>query len=182
MKIIGIITGVLITILGGYAMCVPLRTFLGIGWLLGIIMLVSGIEILVLEFSKKKKDAWQILIGVLETIGGGFLLFSGIQRMITDVMVVYIIGIVITFYGAFQIISVCKEYKEAKGNSILKIILGVLSVIAGILVLSHPFITMVSVGYLIAASLFFQGINTIVVAAGFSNSKKAAENAQTDGK
>lgn len=175
MKIIGIIMGVLTTILGGYAMCVPVRTFLGIGWLLGVIMLVSGVEMLILGFNKRKKDVGQILLGVLEVIAGGFLLFSGIQRALTDILVAYIIGAFIVFYGVFQIVSACKKYKEAKGNSIFKIILGVLSVIAGVLALSHPLMTMVSVGYLIAASLIFQGINTIVVAAGFSNSKETEE-------
>lgn len=174
MKIVGIITGVLMSILGVYAMCVPIRTFLGIGWLLGALLLVNGIEMIVLEFGKAKKNVWQIVLGVLGIIAGMILLFNGMQRALTDVMVVYTVGIFIIFYGVFHIIAACKKYKEAKGSSIFKIVCGVLSVIAGVLSIGHPLLTMISVGYLIAITLIFQGVDMVILALAFG--RKTSEN------
>lgn len=160
-------------ILGVYAMCVPVRTFLGIGWLLGALVLVNGIELLIMGFSGKKKSIGQIILGALEAIGGIILLFSGIQRVLTDVMVAYLIGFFIIIYGVYQIVSACKKYKDAKGSSILNIICGVLSVIVGTLSVGHPIMTMVSVGYLIAIALIFRGIDMIVLAVTFGKKKSA---------
>lgn len=163
MKVLGIITGILMGILGVYAMCVPVRTFMGIGWALGFVLLMNGVEMIVMGFTQKKKQVGQIVIGVLESLAGCFLLFSGIQRVLTDVMVAYIVGIAVLVYGIYLIVAGVQKLKEEKGSSILKIVGGVFGVIIGILSVAHPIVTMISVGYLIAAALIMQGINLIIL-------------------
>ena len=54
MKIFAIITGILTAILGCFAISLPLRVFLGIGWILGALVLVNGITGAITAFSKKK--------------------------------------------------------------------------------------------------------------------------------
>ena len=47
-KIITLITGILTVLLGFYAVVRPMRTFLAIGWILGMLLLVNGIELVIL--------------------------------------------------------------------------------------------------------------------------------------
>ena len=47
-KTITLITGIMTVLLGFYAVVQPMRTFLAIGWILGMLLLVNGIELVVL--------------------------------------------------------------------------------------------------------------------------------------
>ena len=128
LKIIILITGILTVLLGIYTLVRPMRTFLSIGWILGILLFVNGIELVALSLSKEKKEIGACILGVLEGLAGLVLLFSGIQRFITDVMAAYMVGAVILIYGIFQIVGGIKTYSTSKGKGILSIICGILSV------------------------------------------------------
>ena len=138
-KIITMITGILTVLLGFYAVVRPMRTFLAIGWILG----------------------------VLEGLGGIILLFSGVQRFLTDIMATYLVGASVLVYGIFQIVAGVKKFKDSKGKAILAIVCGVLSIIVSIIAFTHPVLTMFSVGYMIAFAVLMQGINMIVLAVNF---------------
>lgn len=158
------ITGILTVLLGVYAVLRPMRTFLAIGWILGTLLLVNGIELLILALSKEKKEIGTCILGVVEGLAGIILLFSGLQRFLTDIMAAYLVGASILIYGIFQIIRGVKSLKVSKGKGILAIVCGVLSVIVSIMAINHPVMTMFSVGYMIAFSVLMQGINMIVLA------------------
>lgn len=163
-RIVMIITGILTVLLGIYAVVRPFRTFLSIGWLLGALLLINGIELVILSLSKEKKDMGGCILGILEGIGGAFLLFSGIQRFLTDIAVIYLVAGCILVYGIFQIVGGAKVLKVSKGKGILGIVCGVLSIIITLMVCNHPLLTMISMGYIIAFSILMQGINMIVAA------------------
>ena len=54
MHIITWITGILTVLLGFYAVVRPMRTFLAIGWILGTLLLVNGIELVILSPKMKQ--------------------------------------------------------------------------------------------------------------------------------
>ena len=170
-KIIILITGILTVLLGIYTLVRPMRTFLSIGWILGILLFVNGIELVALSLSKEKKEIGACILGVLEGLAGLVLLFSGIQRFITDVMAAYMVGAVILIYGIFQIVGGIKTYSTSKGKGILSIICGILSVIVSIVSFTHPVLTMISAGYMIAFSVLMQGINMIVLGINFGKAE-----------
>ena len=160
-KIITMITGILTVLLGFYAVVRPMRTFLAIGWILGMLLFV------ILSLSKEKKDIGGCILGVLEGLGGIILLFSGVQRFLTDIMATYLVGASVLIYGIFQIVAGVKKFKDSKGKAILAIVCGVLSIIVSIIAFTHPVLTMFSVGYMIAFAVLMQGINMIVLAVNF---------------
>lgn len=170
-KIVAMITGVLTVLLGIYTIVRPLRTFLSVGWILGVLLLVNGIELVVISMSKEKKKIGAIVLGVLEAIGGLILLFSGVQRILTDITAAYLVGLCILVYGIYQIINGTKIYKESKGKGVLGIICGILSVLISLMSFTHPILTMFSVGYMIAFSILMQGINMIVLAVSIGKNK-----------
>lgn len=163
MKALGIITGVLTGLIGLYAMFVPFRTFMGIGWVLGLLLLVNGIESIVEAFKGEKKDIWKCILGILEIVVGMIFAFSGVSRFLTDVFAAYLIGAFVAIYGGVAVWRGVKVFKESKGSGILKIIVGILALIAGIIALIHPAVTMISVGYIIAFSVLIQGINMVIL-------------------
>ena len=57
LKYLTLITGVLTLLLGVYTLVRPMRTFLAIGWILGILLFVNGIELVILSLSKEKKKS-----------------------------------------------------------------------------------------------------------------------------
>ena len=65
MKTVAMITGILTVVLGIYTLVRPLRTFLSIGWILGILLFVNGIELVIVSLSKKKKEIGACILGVL---------------------------------------------------------------------------------------------------------------------
>lgn len=157
-KIITMITGILTVLLGFYAVVRPMRTFLAIGWILGMLLFVNGIELVILSLSKEKKDIGGCILGVLgRTWADIILLFSGVQRFLTDIMATYLVGASVLIYGIFQIVAGVKKFKDSKGKAILAIVCGVLSIIVSIIAFTHPVLTMFSVGYMIAFAVLIAG-------------------------
>lgn len=174
MKTLAIITGILTAILGFLAFTMPLRVFLGLGWILGVLFIINGVELIIGAFTKKT-DIWQCILGVVVSIGGGILLFNTLSRVITDIALAYVAGFVIIAYGINAIVSGVKGMKVSKTAGICGIILGALSVLVGGFSLMHPFVTMISVGYIIATSVVIQGINMIVMAFAVGKIKKSVQ-------
>ncbi len=174
MKVLAIITGILTAILGFVAFGMPLRVFLGLGWLLGALILINGVETIIGAFSGKK-DIWQCILGIIIAIGGGIILFNTVSRVMTDAILAYLAGMVIIAYGISAIVSGCKGWSKSKTMSILGIIVGVLSVLAGLFSVMHPVITMISLGYIIAFNVIMQGVNMVIMAFALDKLKKAAE-------
>lgn len=164
MKTAGIVLGILTALVGVYAFCVPLSVFLGIAWVIAILIVVNGVDAIVDGASGVNKNVGKIVLGSLVTLGGILLFFSGILRFMTDIFMVYLIGGALIVYGVFQIYSGWKTRTVSKGMGIASIVCGVLSVIGGILAFGHPLLTMISVGYIIAFNLIMQGVNMIVIA------------------
>lgn len=78
-------------------------------------------------------------------------------------MIVYLAGIAVIVFGIYQIVNGVKNYQEEKSKSILNIVIGVLSIILGLVLVAHPLFTMVSLGYMIAAVILMQGIDMIIL-------------------
>lgn len=108
MKIFGVILGILTAILGIVACAMPVRTFMGIGWLVGVVLMVCGIQMLITALSGKIKSVAKAVLGVLLAFIGLILLCGTVARVMTDVFVVYLVGATIIIYGIYQIVAAIK--------------------------------------------------------------------------
>lgn len=89
----------------------------------------------------------------------------------------YLAGFVIISYGISAIFAATKTMKESKGMGILGIIAGILSALVGGFSIMHPFVTMISLGYIIAFNVIMQGINMVVMAFAVDKAKNAVKEA-----
>ena len=168
MKAVTIVTGILTAILGFAAMFMPVRMFLALGWLIGIVLMINGVEISVNGFSGKK-NIWQGILGIVVAIGGLILLCDLGARVLTDVMIAAFVGAAIILSGICLIVNAVKNFKNSKGMAVAYIILAILEILAGGFAMMHPLLTMLSVGIIIAVNLLVQGISLTVM--GFSMEK-----------
>lgn len=168
MKAVTIVTGILTAILGFVAMFMPVRIFLTLGWLIGIVLMINGIEMSINGFSGKK-NIWQGILGIIVAIGGLILLFDLGARVFTDVMIAAFVGASIIVSGIYLIVNAIANFKKSKGMAVVYIILAVLEILAGAFAMMHPLLTMLSVGIIIAVNLLMQGIS--LTAVGFSMEK-----------
>ena len=171
-KTLMIITGILTIIFGIIAMCIPFRTFLALGWIFGALLLINGFELVFSGFSSPK-SVFRIILGFLLLMCGSVILFNGAQRLLTDLMLAYFAGGAAIVYGIGMIISGICAMKQSKGYAIFSIIFGVLAIVIGIAAVMHPVITMISIGYIISASMIIQGINMIILSGGESAGSEA---------
>lgn len=165
MKIAGIVLGVIMTILGIYAACVPLEASQIIIWVIAIMIIVNGIESVVDGLSSfPKRNTGKIVLGVLVILAGAFIIFGKFMRLLTNMVFGFVIGGILVLYGIFQIFLGVQTKNISKGAGLVSIICGVISVIGGILAIGHPFFTMALIGYVMAFNLIMQGVNMIVIA------------------
>jgi len=165
MKALGVVSGIIMCILGGCAMAMPFRTFLGIGWLVGALFFVYGIQTAINAMQKEKKDGWTCALGVLAAVLGIWITFSGVQRALTDMTIAYLVGALLIASGVLRLMESAKMFKEwEKKQGVILALCGLLALVVGFFAVGHPIMTMISVGYIIAINLMVQGITMIVAA------------------
>ena len=87
-------------------------------------------------------------------------------------MAAYLVGAIVLIYGIFHIVAGVKICKFSKGKGILSIVCGVLSILISMIALTHPLLTMLSTGYMIAFSILMQGINMVVLGLNFGKTER----------
>lgn len=165
MKVLTIIMGAAMCVLGVCAATMPFRIFLGLGWIVGALFLVNGVTMAINGFKKETKNTWAGVFGIISAILGLWITFSAMQRALTDLMIAYLIGFNLILHGVLHTMEAYKLYKAGeKKSAILLGVCGIVSAIAGILSVGHPIMTMISVGFIIAFNLISQGVSVIMVA------------------
>lgn len=188
MRGFGIIAGILLSILGGYAFFMEIEMFVRLGWLLGVVFIMNGLVLVIPAIREKKKtkepeepvkrkkkkkseepkkkDYTNNILGGI-SIGIGFVIFlSGMTKTVTGVSLVYLVGSCVMFYGWIQLSVLTKEPKkeEQKEGRKTKIVCCVISLIIGALAVCHSFMETVTIDKLVSYNLVMQGVNCVVLA------------------
>lgn len=160
MKIVTIILGVLTTLLGIFCVFRPGVAALSLAWLLGIILIISGLNITINYFGKKEGSGWDAFFGILSIIGGIVLLCNYYGAFFADTVIIYFIMAFVLVSG---IIRVCGAWKmkQKKQPWLGGMIFGILSILIAVVAMFHPLMGMALVGYMVAFTIITQGINTL---------------------
>jgi len=156
------ITGAAAIVLGVLALVWPDKTVAAAAILFGIYFMISGVVRLGLGIFSRGVAAGtrvlNILMGVLLLIGGVIALRNvGLTAVVLLVMVAVVFGLGTIIEGVLTLV----ESGQAR-SKVWAIIFGVLSIVAGILVLTIPFTTAVFLVFFGAVTLIVLGIVQLV--------------------
>ena len=160
-----LLRGILLLILGGYALFRPEMPIGALAQVIGFFVMVDGIlAILAGILGKVPSRLWVIVRGTLATLAGLFvianpLLVSGI----TATVLLYILAFTAILVGLIEIAAAIHDRKEIEGGGWL-VFGGALSVLFGVLVLMAPLSFGLLVVRVLGGYAIFSGVSLIVFA------------------
>jgi uncharacterized membrane protein HdeD (DUF308 family) len=166
--------GVLTAILGGMVLAWPGPSILVAATLFGLYLLVSGIADLFLSFTLPRSAAARVLLfiaGALSVVLA-ILSFRHFGEGYADLLLSLCIGVGFTFLGVSEV-AVAGSLPTLPGRG-WYIVLGIISVIAGVVVLAWPFDSIVLLAIVTGVCLILIGVIQIVQAFQIRKDAKAA--------
>jgi uncharacterized membrane protein HdeD (DUF308 family) len=160
-----LLRGILLLILGSYALLRPGMTIGALAQVIGIFVIVDGgLAILAGIFGEVPSRSWVIVRGVLEILVGLFvfanpLLISGI----TATALLYILAFTAILCGIMEIVAAIQDRKEIDGEGWL-IFGGALTVLFGVFVLMAPLSFGLLVVRVLGGFAIFSGVSLILFA------------------
>jgi len=155
--------GVVAVLFGIAAFIWPGITLWALVALFGAYALVDGIFTLVTAFTRNvdRHRWWALLFEGIAGIGIGILTF--IWPKLTALGLLYLIAFWAILTGVFEIITAIRLRREITGEWLMALI-GVLSILFGVLLVAHPLAGALSVVWLIGAFVFAMGVLWIALA------------------
>ena len=148
----------------------PAFTAFSIAWLLGIVLIVSGINILVNYFGKKEGTGWDVFFGILSLIGGLLMLFNYYSAIFANTVLVYIIAVIILMTGITRI-AASLRLKKLSMSWGWPMVSGILSVLTALIAMINPIAGMLLIDYMLAFLFMIQGINMIFLGISMKSTK-----------
>lgn len=158
-----LLRGILLVILGGYALAQPGLTLLTLTQVIAVFAILDGgIAIAAGIMGAAESRGWTIVRGVLGILAGGFVL--GHPLVVAGfglTVIVLIIAFQTIACGVFEIMVAIRERKQIEGEGWL-ILSGVLALIFGAILLVSPFVSgLIMISILGAFTIVF-GVTLIV--------------------
>ncbi len=168
MRVLSIILGVILIIGGVFCIAYPTATFATLGWLVGILLLISGINGIAAYVTGRKSGGatvWDLVFGILTVVLGVFLLFSPLAVGITDIVLVYLFSIWMVVGGILRIVAGVGVIRKHTGSKawIWMLILGILMILLGIFGFFFPLVNALAMGWMMGFFIIFQGFNLIAM-------------------
>lgn len=165
MKILGIVTGILLTLSGIFCFVHPVLTFANLSWVIGVIVLASGIGSAAAWWNARKtgtSSGWEFAGAILTMIAGLLILCNLCARLFTDMALITLFGVWIIAAGILRIVVSLKLRLPWWGFGLAW---GIVLLVVGLYALVHPVVSLISLGWCVATIFAAQGINLIFAAA-----------------
>lgn len=173
MKVVTIILGVLLAILGIVCIFSPGSTFLATGYLLAILLLVYGI-IGIINVARKYSSPISLFASIPAVIIGVIAVFFPGSAEAFDILLLYLFAAWLVVQGIVNIIMSIRT-RIFNRAWVFELILGIISVIVGGYSFAHPQISAFAIGILVGIYLIEIGISMIVIAAAARNIEDAVD-------
>jgi uncharacterized membrane protein HdeD (DUF308 family) len=138
----------------------PLKTGIVLIWVIGLYWLITGVIYLVSLFWDRRQWGWKLFSGILGVIAGWFLIDAGAgERLATmGFAIVLVLGIQGIIMGIMGLIAAFQGGGWGAG------ILGVISIVIGVLLLGNMYAAAVVLPWGIGLFMIIGGIFAIVAA------------------
>ncbi len=151
--------GIIIAVLSVIIILHPITGFLSIIWLVGILLLIIGIEMIVSHIVTPHRSRFAgvslgIAVIILAIISIGF-------PLIASIIVISLLGFALLFSGISKIIHGISNKQDKKWRRGFSIAAGTFSIVLAVLILLFPLIGIVFAGFLIGIALLVTGFQMI---------------------
>jgi uncharacterized membrane protein HdeD (DUF308 family) len=161
--------GIIAVIIGGLFLKNPYMTLLASIVFLGIYWFVGGIFTLIMVFVDKTNWGWKIFFSIISIIAGLVILAHPIYSfLILPAFFVIFVGFWALFVGCANL------YQGFAAKDLGAGVLGVISLIFGILLLVYPYMAAAMIPYLFGGFALVGGIAAIAVSFSVRGEQKAA--------
>lgn len=168
MKTLTIISGILLAVAGVAMLFSPGMALFSIGWLVGVLLLVYGIS-LIANYAVLHKlglmDGGDLFLGIVTAVLGVFLLFNQPARFLTEMMIVYMLGIWMVVGGILRIVRSIRMRSVPGSMWGWTLALGILMIVLGVIAFAHPVISLFAVTIIVAMDVLIAGIDLISLGA-----------------
>ena len=158
-----LLRGILLIVLGGYALYRPGMTLVALTQVLAAFAIIDGMLAIVagiMGVTESRK--WTIARGLLGILAGIFVLANSLLvSLIAGVTIVLVLAFQAIASGVFEIIVAIRERKQIEGEGWL-ILSGIFGVLFGGILLSAPFASLVTLVWVIGFFAIFFGVVLIV--------------------
>ncbi len=163
-KVLGVILGLVCFVGGIYCLFTPGLTFLSIGWIAPVALIVAGVGAIVKFFTSASKGlaTLDIIWGLVAIALGVIFLFFPEARAALDFAMIYIFAGWVLVAGILRIVASVKMAKAKESLWGIPLAVGILLVVLGGYSFFHPMASLFAIGYLIALWLIMGGINIVV--------------------
>lgn len=171
-----LVRGIIMILLGIILLAWPMATLTTLLMFMGAWWLVDGITTIVKSIKGRKELevwGWGIFTGILGAIAGIIVLsHPALSAILTTSFFVWFLGIAAAIYGINGIVTGIRLRKEVEGEWSM-LLGGVFSIIFGIILLTSPFIAVLTMIKIMGVVALIGGIAIVIVA--YSVRKKAKQ-------
>lgn len=159
MKRFSFLAGIIATLIGLFIFIHPFTTTAMIGWIIAIIIFLSGFTSLMMFSSSFTRSPWYLLQGILSIIFGIILLSSSVMSLSSAVMTIaaywFLISGILRLIGGFQM----RKAGFYDANRFLSS--AVIAILIGLFLLFNPTLSAIFVGRLAGLLLMAVGVSGI---------------------
>ena len=158
--------GILLVIVGILMFTQPGTTLLSLLWFMGIYWIVDGLFSLIegVRGHSEKSRIWMFISGIVSILAGGFILGNPlVAGLISGSFLTYLIGFTVIISGLMMIFA-GREKDGARQWSVWGLIMGILYVLFGLFVITHPLVTLASLVWIFSIWAIVAGVVAVVMA------------------
>ena len=174
-KFLTLILGIFIVICGFYCLFTPDDTYLMLGYVVGISMVLDAIGGFIIWGAAKKAgiaDGWMLIGAILSAVFGFFILNDEALQLSIDAFIAYYIAIWLVVRGIFVITrawSIRRVHKNWNTMILgtrwyLPLCIGILMCLFGVLCCYKPLVMASTIGIFIGLGVISIGANLIAIA------------------
>lgn len=164
MKVLNIIAGVLLIVLGVYCLCNQDIAAMTAGLMIGVLMLISGVmEIVVFATTSGLMfgSGWLLLDGVLTVILSLFLLFN---QWFTLLSLPFLFTLWLLFSGVSRFVSAFDLRTLGVRGWGWLLAIGIILITAGLICMMDPWVSVAAIGVTVGLVFLLEGVSSVIYA------------------
>ncbi|WP_312247644.1 DUF308 domain-containing protein [Streptococcus parasuis] len=155
-----LLAGIFSVLAGLQMMMNPAISLASMTFLFALVFAIQGISEIVNYFKSEEKHGWNLFGGIVTLILAIALLSGSFIELVT--FIPFIISFWALTNGITKTLVGFKVRKADKSVGTPLLALGILGIIAGLVMMAHPLMTSLFIGYTVAFIFIYQGIVAVV--------------------